>query len=333
VSKRWRLLGALALLALLAWRLDWGRLGAAFGRLRVEYWALAVVVYVLAQTVSSWRWQLLAGALGYGGPWHRYLAHYGIGMFFNLVLPTSVGGDVVRAWYLSQAEGGRAAALMSVVADRASGLVVLVVLACIAAICCPVPLAPRITWTVSALGAGLLVGLLALPMLPVASRWPVLGAPLARLADIALYVRRPRLLFVATVLSLVVQAANVVLLWLIGLGLGLEVPFAYYGVVMPLVALLTLLPISVNGLGLRELGTVVLLAPLGVPAEQAVTLAFLQFCAFSATSLLGGIFYLVGGYPRFRAAPAGAGREGPGDAEPVRGGADQGRTRQPPAAA
>src|SRR5205823_4899426 len=157
----------------------------------------------------------------------------------------------------------------------------------------------------------------------------------------------------------VVQLANVVLLWLIGLGLGLSVPFAYYGVVMPLVALLTLLPLSINGMGLRELGTVVLLAPLGVAAEQSATLAFLQFAAFSATSLLGGVFYLAGGYPspddkvtrwqgdKVTEEAAGGSvtlspchpvtlsseGEGPDDAEPVRGGADQGRARQPPAAA
>jgi uncharacterized membrane protein YbhN (UPF0104 family) len=304
VSKRWRLLGALALLSVLAWRLDWGRLASAFGSLRAEYWALAVAVFVLAQAVSSLRWQLLAGALGFGGPWHRYFAHYFIGMFFNLVLPTSVGGDLVRAWYLAQAEGRRAAAFTSVLADRATGLAVLVVLACIAAICSPVTLVPWLAWTVAALGAGTVLGAAALPVLPRAlGRLPVAGDKLQRLAETARgYAYRPRLMGVVALLGVVIQAANVVLVWLIGLGLGLEVPFAYYGVVMPLVALLTLLPLSVNGMGLREVGTVVLLAPLGVSAEQAVTLAFLQFCAFSATSVAGGIVYLVSSYPQFQAA-------------------------------
>ena len=54
-------------------------------------------------------------------------------------------------------------------------------------------------------------------------------------------------------------------------------PPAYYGVLVPLVSLLTLLPISLNGMGLRELATVVLLAPLGVGAAEAVTLAVLSF--------------------------------------------------------
>jgi hypothetical protein len=88
--------------------------------------------------------------------------------------------------------------------------------------------------------------------------------------------------------------ANVVLVWLLGRGLGLPVPLAYYGVFVPLVALLTLLPVSVNGMGLRELGTVVLLAPVGVSTEKAVTLSVLTFAAFTAAGLCGGLFYLFG---------------------------------------
>ena len=97
-----------------------------------------------------------------------------------------------------------------------------------------------------------------------------------------------------TLLSLVVQLANVVLAWLIGEGLGLPVPPLYYGVLVPLVSLLTLLPISLNGMGLREAGTVLLLAPLHISAASAVTLSLLIFAVYTATSLLGGVVYLFG---------------------------------------
>ena len=82
-----------------------------------------------------------------------------------------------------------------------------------------------------------------------------------------------------------VQGANVLLAWLIGEALGLPVPPAYYGVLAPLVTLVTLLPISLNGMGLRELATVVLLAPLGVGGGEAVTLAVLSFAVYTAASL------------------------------------------------
>jgi uncharacterized membrane protein YbhN (UPF0104 family) len=291
-----KLIGSLLLLAVLAWRLDWPGLGAAFAGMSLLPWVGALAVYLLAQAVSSWRWQILAGALGCGGSWQRYLSYYFTGMFFSLVLPTSVGGDVVRAGYLASAEGRRGPAFLSVLADRISGLAVLIALACVAALCCPVPLAPWLTDIVAALGAGALVGVLALLLLP---RLP-LGARLGRLVEAGqVCLTRPRLLAAVTAQSLLVQVANVVLVWLIGRGLGLPVPLAYYGVFVPLVALLTLLPVSVNGMGLRELGTVLLLAPLGVSTENAVTLSVLQFAAFTAVGLSGGLFYLFGRSSRF----------------------------------
>jgi uncharacterized membrane protein YbhN (UPF0104 family) len=290
VNKRWRLVGSLALLSVLAWRLDWARLGAAFAGLHVGLWLAAVGVYALAQTASSLRWQLLAGALGLGGSYGRYLSHYFIGMFFNLLLPTSVGGDVVRGWYLARAEGRRGAAWLSVLAERASGLLVLIVLACVAAALCPVALPGWLAAVVAALGGATLLGLLALPLL---LRLPADGR-LGRLLESGrVFLRRPGLLLGTTLLSVVVQLASVVLVWLIGLGLGLRVPAAYYGVLVPLVTLLTLLPVSLNGMGLREVGTVLLLAPLGVGAAEAVTLSVLQLAAYTLASLAGGVFCLL----------------------------------------
>ncbi len=76
---------------------------------------------------------MLARVQGFGGSPGRYLAYYFIGMFFNLLLPTSIGGDMVRTWYLVTREGSalprekrRAAAFLSVFGDRLNGLVALV---------------------------------------------------------------------------------------------------------------------------------------------------------------------------------------------------------------
>ncbi len=88
---------------------------------------------------------------------------------------------------------------------------------------------------------------------------------------------------------------------------------------MPLVSLLTLAPISLNGMGVREGGLVVLLAPLGVAAEEAVTLGLLWMSVFVAAGLVGAGFYLFGRFPRYEVRS---------DGEPVGGHPDQGRARQ-----
>ena len=121
---------------------------------------------------------------------------------------------------------------------------------------CPLPLPGWITWTVAAAGSCALAGLALLPLLPRLRPWLAGSARLVRLVDGALiYLRHPRAVAAATALSVLVQAAGVVTVWLIGRALGLPVPLLYYGILVPLVALLTMLPVSLNGMGLHPHGT------------------------------------------------------------------------------
>lgn len=330
MKKKWRILVSVVLVAALAWRVDWAPALAALSRANWALWAAGLGVYLFAQSVSSLRWRMLSHVQGFSGSRARYLAYYYIGMFFNLVLPTSIGGDMMRTWHLITREGGglprekrQVAAFMSVTGDRVNGLFALIGVACIAALCCPTPLPRWIWWTVGGLTAGAVAGAVVLP-------WA--GALLASrprlrwLAEgVSRYVNAPRTLLIATLLSFVVQGANVLLACLLGAALGLPVPPAYYGVLAPLVALLALLPISLNGMGLREAGTVVLLAPLGVGAGEAVTLAVLTFAVYTAASLGGGAVLLLGRFPRFEEVRL--------DDHTIRGDSDQGRTGQPSAAA
>jgi len=364
VKKYGRLLGSAILMGLLVWRVEWPQVASAFAQLKVAYWVLALVLYLLAQGVSAARWQMLGHMLGLGGRWRDYLAHYFIGMFFNLVLPTSVGGDVVRAWYLAkegtmgQKRAARElrsslapglAAFLSVLADRVNGLAVLISVACVATVCCPTPLPGWIVACVAAMGAACLLGLAILPLWPwLRRRLPVPPRLNPWLDGAELCWRDRRGLVGVTLLSLGVQLANIVLAWLIGEGLGLPVPPLYYGVLIPLVSVLTLLPISLNGMGLREAGMVLLLAPLHVHSASAVTLALLLFAVYAVAGLLGGGVYLAIGDRRLTVsssdemtAPWTANRpvktenrkEASEHADPVRGDSDQGRMRKPSTAA
>jgi glycosyltransferase 2 family protein len=317
VTKLLRLLVSGTLLAWLAWRTDWCQVADAFARLRFDLWLAALGTLVLTQVVSGARWQLLARPLGFGHALRQYVGFYFLGMFFNLLLPTSVGGDVVRAWYLDGGSGRRLNAFLSVFLDRLSGLLVLLTLAWAAVLVCPIELPAWVVLSVWGTVAGAAAGLAALPLL---TRWTGRFERVRRLSEgMRLLLGKPRLLLVSLALSLVVQAANVVLVWLVGLAIGAPVPAAYYWVFVPMVSLLTLLPVSLNGMGVREAGMVLFLAPLGVGEGTALTLAFLWFCVFTAASLLGGVVYLFGWFPR----PEGKPGHGPVDHHP-----DQGRTGQ-----
>jgi glycosyltransferase 2 family protein len=316
LSKQLKLLVSVALLGWLAWCADWSRIGHIFLHLRLELWLAAVLLYLATQFVSALRWRIFAAPLGFEESIRRCAAYYFIGMYFNLFLPTSIGGDLVRAWYLDSKSGRRLPAFLSVFVDRFSGLLVLLALACGAALLCPVQLEPWVKGSVWASAACAGLGLLALPIL---ARFTIRFERIQRLlAGIRLYGDRPRLILATTFLSLIVQAANVILVWLVGLAIGADVPAGYYWILVPMVTLLTLLP-SVNGIGIREGGVLLFLKPLGVDQPTALTLSFLWFAVFTATSLLGAGIYLFGNFSRPEERP---------DDESLGDHPDQGRTRQ-----
>jgi uncharacterized protein (TIRG00374 family) len=326
VSKKLRLLVSVAILVWLAWRTDWEQVGNTFSHLRLEFWLAATGLFLLAQVTSSVRWRLLARPLGFQSPLHQFIRFYFVGMFFNLLLPTSVGGDVVRACYLDGGSGRRLPAFLSVFVDRFSGLLVLLALACVADIFCPVVLPSWIGISIWATAGCALLGLLTLSAVRRASCFALHTSRSARSLSesLTLLFGSPRLLLTTTALSVLVQLANVVLVWLIGRAIDARVPAGYYGIVVPMVTLLTLLPVSLNGMGVREGGMVLFLAPLGIPSATALSLAFLWFSVLVAASLFGAGIYLFGNFsqPLERAHDSFVGR-----------GSDQGRARQPPAAA
>lgn len=288
----------------------------------MEFWLAAVGVYALTQVVSALRWQQLSRPLGFSRALVHYIRFYYIGMFFNLVLPTSVGGDVVRAWYLQDGPGRRLSAFLSVFIDRFSGLLVLLCLACVAVPLCPIPLPGWIPASVLGTAGCAFVGLACVGLtLRITRRFQ----RLIRIQDsLRLLLANPRLLLSSTVLSLVVQAANVVVVWLVGQAISLPVPQGYYWIVVPMVSLLTLLPVSLSGIGVREFGMILFLQPLGIADGMAISLAFLWFLAFTATSLAGGFVYLLGQHAR----PEEQFHDGAFRADP-----DQGRAGQSRAAA
>jgi uncharacterized membrane protein YbhN (UPF0104 family) len=336
-----RVCGCATLLGVLAWRMDYTGLGNAFARLDLAWWLMAVGLYIVAQVVSSERWRRLAVPLGFGGSPLRYVGYYFVGMFFSLALPTSVGGDVARAWYLSTQDNRSPKrsleAILSIFAERLSGVVMLVVIACVAAPLSPVPLPEWVTASVALIGAatvaGMMVGLWLVARgssspLPRSGGEGRLGAFARLRAVIGIYRSEPRLMFGTALYSLAVQGLNVVVVAAIARALGLVVPFEYFAVAVPLITLLTLLPVSVNGMGLREWGYVLFLHPLGVSNSGAVGLSVLAFAATSLVpGLLGAGVYLFGRFQRLDSSEVRC------DDQPVGSDSDQGRARQHPAAA
>src|SRR5690606_2801011 len=93
-----KLLVTVALLAALFAFLDIGQLREHAADLRWNQVGMAALVVLLAIVLSAWKWGLLLASRGFPLPMTRLLRHYFVGLFFNNLLPSTVGGDAVRAW-------------------------------------------------------------------------------------------------------------------------------------------------------------------------------------------------------------------------------------------
>ena len=292
MNKYLRIAVSALLLGFFAWKTNWSEVGDKFANLRVEMWFAAVGFLILAQIASARRWQRFAEELRFQRTFQQYCSLYFIGTYFNLMLPTAVGGDVVRVLHLDGKSGRKWAALASVFLERLNGLLVLIAVACVGVLLAPADLPWWIPASVWGIAAGAVLGMASIPLTRNMRILPDQRREQMQMAWDLL--RSPKTLAETTFMSILVQLAGVAIVACVGAGLGLDVPLAYYCVLGPLVSLLTLLPVSFNGMGLREGGTVVFLAPLGVDQSAALTLAFLWFAVNVAVSLLGGLVYLVG---------------------------------------
>jgi glycosyltransferase 2 family protein len=318
-----RIAVSVGLLAWVGFKTDWAEVRASFADIRLEFWVAAVGLLIVTQIVSAVRWKFYVDRFGMSRSLTQLTGFYFIGTFFNLLLPTSVGGDVVRVWYLDGQTGRRLQAFASVFLDRLNGLLVLMALACLAVTFSPQALPPWVTFSVWGIAACGVLGMIGLQIL--AGMHRLSPKHMEQLRTALSIFSMPRILTVTLALSLFVQAANVAIVWLIGRAIHAPIPGTYFWVLVPMVSLLTLLPISVNGMGVREKAMVLFLAPLGIAEGTALTLSMLWFAVCAAVSLLGGAVYYLGHFPKPE-TPVLPAREV--THESIRGDSDQGRTGQ-----
>jgi len=299
----------LTVVGLLLWHYNLRRVTSLFARERPEYFCIAVAIYLSGLLLSSFRWQLLARLVGLRDYYLRFVRYYFIGSFTNLFVPGLIGGDAARAIYLGRRNRQVAAAVASVVADRATGIMALFWLAGLAAIPMASELPRSLLLTIVGAGLATVVGLFCAPLLN-----RLLGAMHGRLKalgeTVAPYLGRPTSVLPAIGLSLILQVNLAIAQWVLAIGLGLKIPLLVFLLSMPIANAFASLPITLNGLGLREATYLVMLGLAGVSHGDAVALGLLWFTATALAGFTGIIPFLMTGTPKFgREAGHGPGAE------------------------
>ena len=294
-----RLLVTVAILVYLAADIDMAVAARAVLSVRPGHLIAVLGLVAIDRSVMILRWILLLRGSGVAIEPSRAASIFLISSFVGSFLPAGVGGDAARAYGLSRQDATGSEALASVVVDRVLGILSLVLMG----------LVGLLVWTPAGDAAwqwGLVAGIVltaaaallwtdALIRTAVPIAWQSRRAfeRILRVSDaVGRYRERGPVLAQVMVWSIVVQLLRILQAYLLGLGLGLTVPFTYYLLFMPVGLLMLLLPISVSGFGLPQGVIVWLLRPVGVADEQSFALSTLIVLTGLAGNLPGLVLWL-----------------------------------------
>src|SRR5262245_24236775 len=252
-----------AILGWLCYRMNWNDLAATWRKLRWEWWLAALAVGMGTQFVVGFRWRTLARALGFRDSVLRFIGLQFVGLYVNLFMPSTLGGDVARAWYLDGGRGRRARAMISVFVEQSSGMAVLFGLALVSCLLSPAEMPDWMLPVVLVVCGGFLAVML---LLIVTSRWLTRRLRSARwhwvqmlhhyaetfAEAVAIYWRHWSAFLFSIALAVAMYFLMFVSYWMLSRGLGMSVPLSYFTMIIPLLTALMWVPISMSGIGVRE---------------------------------------------------------------------------------
>jgi len=264
----------------------------------------ACALFLFGQVLNALRWRwLLATSVSEPPSVAHLMALVMVGMFFNFFLPSTVGGDVVRAEFVRERVGGRTNAYLSILVGRILAFAAVLFIGLLA-----------MATAFAGFGWGDVEVFVAamLFFLPIGGlwlayrseflkkRWLRVAPP--RLAEISsrviqaidVYDAHRAVLFRVFAVAIVANAVgNVGAVWALAAGLGIDVPFYYHLIVVPLILIIALIPISFNGIGLREGAFAYFYGKAAVTTAAAVSLSLAFTAVLVALSLLGGLCLLT----------------------------------------
>ncbi|MBI4707283.1 MAG: flippase-like domain-containing protein [Candidatus Omnitrophica bacterium] len=266
---------------------------------------LSFFVYFLTYVLCLLRWEMLLKAVKIHLPLRRVIISYAGGVFFSLFLPSTIGGDVMRSIDLAAHTKKTKEVLATVFLDRLSGYVGLALLALISVI---------IGWKhVSSthsvlLAVFVIVSVLVVILLILFNRFfyarinNLLHSPNAgKIRDLLKNVHqeihyfrnKEKTIAGNLIFSLLIQIVAPLSFYTIALSLGVKINVIYFLIFLPIIGAITMLPISIGGLGLRDATTIFFFTKVGMSKDLAFAMSLLNFSFILFIGAVGGIIYVL----------------------------------------
>jgi glycosyltransferase 2 family protein len=299
------------LLGVLFWRIDVGRLWATARTASIPWLFGALLVYGVVVVASVWRWHLLLGAQGVDIAVSRLISSYLVALFFNNFLPSNIGGDVIRIRDSSRDAGSMTLATTVVLVDRALGLIALVLIAASGASLAAeggrqaaLPILPAWLWAGFLLGAGVSApavlaptgfGRLLQPLRVFHPEW--IDNRIEKLTSVLSRFREtPAALASCFGGAVFVQAATVAFYITVAHALSIGIGPWDLAVIVPLSFVIQMVPVSINGFGVREATFTLYFSRLGLPIESALLISLVPTALVMLFSLSGAAVYVARGH-------------------------------------
>jgi uncharacterized membrane protein YbhN (UPF0104 family) len=289
-----RIIGSfVAVILLIRWlsRLGWREIIAAIGRVPFEFFLLAMGAMLISRLAVAARWFVLLRAADSTVSPVQILRLTFAGLFASNFLPTTVGGDVVRLWGVMQNKLDGAVATASLVIDRLIGVVGMATVLPIGIV--HLWRVGSFEWTLSRLETTWLTGLVFAGL----SLWPrKVWTGMTQIAQrffhaLSLWLGKPRSLVLGLLCTWVHMGCLFTALWALIQGLDEQMSLWLIGGLWSMVYFVTLLPFSINGLGIQEVAITVFFSNAGgISLQAGLTLAILIRTLYMLASLPGVAF-------------------------------------------
>lgn len=268
-------------------KLDLKELFFELQNINITLFILSIFFYISTQIFSTKRWSYFVKV---EKNFFQLFELYMIGTFFNLFLPGTVGGDVVKAYYLYKDTQKKGDSLVSVFMERYMGMLALIIISTIA-----VFIGFDFIKGTFAMNFYLIilvifiVGTFFVSFFPYEVFYKKLKGVRIAIRDFIFH----KDIFIKTLfLSLIVQGIGIFVVYLLAKSINIDVPVSYHFIFIPIITVISMIPVSFSGIGIREYSFLHFYKIAGVNEEKAVTLSLLWFLIMIITGLLGAIFYI-----------------------------------------
>jgi uncharacterized protein (TIRG00374 family) len=301
-----KLVIAITLISVIVSRVNLDDVWSAFAR--ADKWLImgAFLLYFIGLCVIASRWKLLLSVQGVTASLFTLVKSMIVAVFFNNFLPSTVGGDAMRAYDTWKMGGGKTQSVSIVLIDRLLGIFTLFIFALLALLSTSIEVSfiPDVKlWILLAVVAGFAGIFILFFKAGVISQYlhqhdqsrpNMVIRFLEKIFDVfAVYNGKPGVLFAALMLSVLLQLNVIFHYYLLALSLGIDVPLQSMFIIIPVAIVVMMIPVSINAIGIRAAIFVTMFGLYGVSNADALAFAWMSFVLITILGVIGGIVFML----------------------------------------